>query len=66
MVRPWCRVQVGANLWKRVDRRRMDELREEIGMQMSLTVRLLKFRLRWAGHLVWMGRERENSREQVG
>ena len=27
---------------KRVDRRRMDELREEIGVQMSLTGRLVK------------------------
>ena len=43
---------------KRVDRRRMDEAREEIGVQMSLTGRLVKCRLRWAGHLVWMGEER--------
>ena len=40
---------------KRVDRRRMDELREEIGVQMSLTGRLVKCLLRWAGHLVRMG-----------
>ena len=41
-----------------VNRRRMDELREEIGMQMSLTGRLVKCRLRMVGHLVWMGKER--------
>ncbi len=53
------RLQVWENNWvrrivgvKRVDRRRMDELREEIGVQMSLMGRLVKFRLRWAGHLV--------------
>ena len=43
---------------KRVDRRRMDELREEIGVQMSLTGRLVKCRVTWAGHLVKMGEER--------
>ena len=43
---------------KRVDRRRMNELREEIGVQMSLTRILVKCRLRCAEHLVWMGEER--------
>ena len=43
---------------KRVDRRRMDKLVEEIGVQMSLTGRLVKCRLRWAGYLVQMGEER--------
>ena len=44
---------------KMVDRRRMDELWEEIvGVQMSLTGRLGKCLLRWAGHLVRMGEER--------
>ena len=43
---------------KRVDRRRMDELREEIGVQTSLTGRFVKCQLRWAGHLVRMGEER--------
>ena len=42
---------------KRVDRRRMDELREEIGVQMSLTGRLVKCQLSWAGHFVQMGDE---------
>ena len=43
---------------KRVDRRRMDDLREEIGVQMSLTGKFVKCRLRWAEHLVRMGEER--------
>ena len=43
---------------KNVDWRRMDELREEIGVQVSLTGRLVKCRMRWAGHLVRMGEER--------
>ena len=48
---------------KRMDRRRMDELRKEIGVQMSSTGRLVKCRLRWAGHSVRMGKEREWQRE---
>ena len=54
-------LQVFENNWvrriaglKRVERRRMDELREDIGAQMSLTGRLVKCQLRWAGHLVQM------------
>ena len=43
---------------KRMDIRRTDELREEIGVQMSLMGRLVKCRLRWAQHLVWIGKER--------
>ena len=35
----------------------MDELREEIGVQMSLTGRLVKCRLGGAGRLVQMGEE---------
>ena len=41
-----------------MDRRSMDELREEIGVQMILMGRLVKCRLRWAGHLGRMGEER--------
>ena len=37
---------------KRVDRRRMDKLREEFGEQVHLTGRLVKSWLKWAGHLV--------------
>ena len=39
---------------KRVDRRRMDEAREEIGVQMSLMGRMVKCRLRGAGYSVQM------------
>ena len=37
---------------KRVDRRRMNDLRKEVGMQKicSLTGRLVRRRMRWAGH----------------
>ena len=43
---------------KIVERRRMDELREEIGVQMSLTGRLIKSQFEWAGHFVWMEEDR--------
>ena len=56
------KLQVCENNWvrriagmKKMDKRRMDELGEEIGVQMSLTGRLVKCRLRWAGHSVRMG-----------
>ena len=55
----WVRRIAGV---KRVDRRRMDELREVIGVQMSLTERLVKSWLKWAGNLVWMG-GRENGKQ---
>ena len=32
----------------------MNDLRKEVGMQCSLTVRLVRNRMRWAGHLVRM------------
>ena len=38
--------------------KRMDELREEIGVQMSLMGRLVACWLRCAGHMVQMGEER--------
>ena len=46
---------------KRVDRKRII-LREENGVQMSFTGRLVKCRLRGAGHLVQMGEERMEKR----
>ena len=56
------RLQACKNNWvrriagvMRVDRRRMDELMEEIAVQMSLTGRLVKCQLRWACHFVRMG-----------
>ena len=42
----------------RADRRRMVELREETGMQRSLTERLVRSRLQWAGHVERMADER--------
>ena len=37
---------------KRMDRKRMDELREEVGIQKCLMGRLVKSRMKWAGHVV--------------
>ena len=55
------KLQVCENNWvrritrtKRVGRRRMNDLRKEVGMQCSLTGRLVRSRMRWAGHLVRM------------
>ena len=52
------RLQVCENNWvrkiagvKTADRRRMLELREETGVQRSLTERLVRSRLQWAGHV---------------
>ena len=43
---------------KRVDRRRMDELREEVGIQKCLMGRLVKSRMKWAGHVERMKEDR--------
>ena len=40
------------------DRRRMAELREETGVQRSLTERLVRSRLQWAGHVERMADDR--------
>ena len=42
----------------RVDKRRMMELREETGVQRSLTERLVRSRLQWAGHVERMADDR--------
>ena len=59
------RLQVCENNWvrkiarvTRADRRRMVELREETGVQMSLTERLVRSRLQWAGHVERMADDR--------
>ena len=59
------RLQVCENNWvrriaglKRVYRRRMDELREEVGIQKCLMGRLVKSRLKWAGHVERMKEDR--------
>ena len=38
----------------------MNDLREEVGMECSLTGRLVRSRMRWAGHLVRMDASKEN------
>ena len=59
------RLQVCENNWvrriagvKRVDRRRMDELREEVGTQKCSMGRLVKSQLKWAGHVERMKEDR--------
>ena len=59
------RLKVCENNWvrriagvKRVDRRRMDELREEVGIQKCLMGRLVKSRMKWAGHVERMKEDR--------
>ena len=59
------RLQVCENNWvrkiarvRRADRRIMVELREETGVQMSLTERLARSRLQWAGHVERMADDR--------
>ena len=47
----------------RADRRRMVELREERRMQRSLTERLVRSRLQWAGHVERMADDRLPKRE---
>ena len=36
---------------KRIDKRRMEELRGEVGVTESLTRKLVRSRLKWAGHV---------------
>ena len=55
------KLQVCENNWvsqitrtQRVDKRRMNDLKKEVEMQCSLTGRLVRSRMRWAGHLVRM------------
>ena len=59
------RMQVCENNWvrkiarvTRADRRRMVELREETGVQRSLTERLVRSRLQWTGHVEMMADDR--------
>ena len=59
------RLQVCENNWvrkiariTRADRRRIVELREETGVQRSLTERLVRSRLQWAGHVERMADDR--------
>ena len=66
------KLQVCENNWvwgitrtKRVDRRRMNDLRKEVGMQCSLTGRLVRSRMRWADHLVRMDASKLAKRAEV-
>ena len=66
------KLQVCENNWvrritrtKRVDRKRMNDLRKEVGMQCSLTGRLVRNRMRWAGHLVRMDASKLAKRAEV-
>ena len=43
----WVRRIVGV---KRIDKRRMEKLREEVGVRGSLMRNLARSRLKWAGH----------------
>ena len=61
----WLQVSVCENNWvrkiarvTRADRRRMVELREETGVQRSLTERLVLSRIQWAGHVERMADDR--------
>ena len=63
------RLQVCENNWvrkiarvTRADRRRMVELKEETGVQRSLTGRLVKSRLQWAGYVERMADDRQLKR----
>ena len=66
------KLQVCENNWvrritrtKRVDRRRINDLRKEVGMKCSLTGRLVRSRVRWAGHLVRMDAGKLAKRAEV-
>ena len=63
------RLQVCENNWvrqiarvTRADRRRMADLREETGVQSTLTERLVRSRLQWAGHVDRMEGDRQPKR----
>ena len=67
------RLQVGENNWvrriagvKRIDKRRMEELREEVGLKESFTKKLVMSRLRWAGHVERMEGVRLTKRVSQG
>ena len=43
---------------KRADKRRMNELRVEVGVRDSFKKKLVRSRLRWAGHVERLGDEK--------
>ena len=59
------KIQIAENNWVRrickvtqEDRRKMKELREEIGMKKQLKMKVAGSRMRWAGHVQRMGKDR--------
>ena len=66
------KLQVCKNNWVRrkttttkVDRRKMTDLRKEVGMQCSLTGRLVRSRMSWVVHLVRMDADKLAKRAEV-
>ena len=45
---------------KKIDKRRMEELREEVGVKESLTRKLVRSQLKWAGHVERMEVNKES------
>ena len=63
------KIQIAENNWVRKickvtqeDRRKMKELREEIGMKKHLKMKVVGSRMRWAGHVQRMGEDRLSKR----
>ena len=63
------KIQIAENNWVRrickvtqEDRRKMKELREEIGMKKHLKMKVAGSRMRWAGHVQRMGEDRLSKR----
>lgn len=59
------RIQVCENNWVRrlcgarlIDKRRLTDLREEVGLDRTVTQRLVEKRLKWAGHVARMNEDR--------
>ena len=50
---------------KRIDKRRMEELKEEVGVREGLTTKLVRSRLKWAGHVERMERVRLTNRAEA-
>ena len=66
------KLQVCENNWlrriagvRRVERRRMKDLREEVGTKASIVVKIVKSRIKWAGHMVRMKDERLPERSET-
>ena len=59
------KLQVCENNWirriagvRRAERRRMKDLREEVGTKACIVGKIVKIRIKWAGHMVGMKDER--------